>query len=146
MAERQFLNGIQDARGDEQRRYAGGGMTGNPMTGRMIGNYRVISKLGEGGMGKVYRAVDTMVEREVALKSLKPEIAARFSIQLELVDSKTGTSLWNGSYSHDTPVTGKTVADVVEALDRNVHDGLGQLTVQIGEYFASHPPQSAGAQ
>jgi ABC-type uncharacterized transport system auxiliary subunit len=76
----------------------------------------------------------------------KPEIAARFSIQLELVDSKTGTSLWNGSYSHDTPVTGKTVADVVEALDRNVHDGLGQLTAQIGEYFASHPPQSAGAQ
>ena len=50
------------------------------MTGRMIGNYRVISKLGEGGMGKVYRAVDTMVEREVALKSLKPEIAARAAV------------------------------------------------------------------
>jgi ABC-type uncharacterized transport system auxiliary subunit len=76
----------------------------------------------------------------------KPEIAARFSIQLELVDSKTGASLWNGSYSHDTPVAGKTVADVVEALDRNVHDGLGQLTAQLGEYFASHPPQPAGAQ
>ncbi len=47
------------------------------MTGRTIGNYRVIAKVGEGGMGKVYRAVDTMVEREVALKSLKPEIAAQ---------------------------------------------------------------------
>jgi serine/threonine-protein kinase len=51
-------------------------MTVDPMTGRTIGNYRVIAKVGEGGMGKVYRAVDTMVEREVALKSLKPEIAA----------------------------------------------------------------------
>lgn len=76
----------------------------------------------------------------------KPEIAARFSIQLELVDSKTGASLWNGSYSHDAPVTGKTVADVVLALDQNVHEGLNQLTAQLGEYFASHPPQSAGAQ
>jgi serine/threonine-protein kinase len=48
-----------------------------PMTGRTIGNYRLIAKLGEGGMGKVYRAVELMVEREVALKSLKPEIAAQ---------------------------------------------------------------------
>lgn len=49
----------------------------NAMTGRTIGNYRIIDRLGEGGMGKVYRAIDTMVEREVALKSLKPEIAAQ---------------------------------------------------------------------
>ncbi len=47
------------------------------MTGTAIGQYRVISKLGEGAMGKVYRALDTMVEREVALKALRPEIAAQ---------------------------------------------------------------------
>jgi len=57
-------------------RGAGSEMNGDPMTEQTIGNYRVIAKLGEGGMGKVYRAIDMMVEREVALKSLKPEIAA----------------------------------------------------------------------
>lgn len=45
------------------------------MTGQVIGNYRVIDRLGGGGMGKVYRAVDLMVEREVAMKALHPEIA-----------------------------------------------------------------------
>ncbi|MBZ5723541.1 MAG: serine/threonine protein kinase [Acidobacteriia bacterium] len=49
----------------------------NSMTGRVIGNYRIVDKLGEGGMGTVYRGIDTMVEREVALKSLRPEIAAQ---------------------------------------------------------------------
>ena len=46
------------------------------MTGRVAGNYRILEKLGEGGMGAVYRAVDAMVERQVAIKVLKPEIAA----------------------------------------------------------------------
>ena len=45
------------------------------MTGLVIGNYRIIDRLGHGGQGKVYRAMDTMVEREVAIKALRPEIA-----------------------------------------------------------------------
>jgi serine/threonine-protein kinase len=45
------------------------------MIGRTVGTYRIVEKLGEGAMGAVYRAVDTMVERNVAIKVLKPEIA-----------------------------------------------------------------------
>ncbi|HEY4360164.1 MAG TPA: serine/threonine-protein kinase [Bryobacteraceae bacterium] len=45
------------------------------LTGRTAGTYRIQDKLGEGGMGAVYRGVDTMVERTVAVKVLKPEIA-----------------------------------------------------------------------
>jgi ABC-type uncharacterized transport system auxiliary subunit len=76
----------------------------------------------------------------------KPDLAGRFSLEIELFDPKVGETLWTSSYSHDEPVSGKTVTDVVEALDKNVHAGLQQLTANLGQYFAGHPPHSAGAQ
>jgi ABC-type uncharacterized transport system auxiliary subunit len=73
----------------------------------------------------------------------KPALLGRFSIELELFDSKAGATVWSESYTHDEPVSGKSVADVVEALDRNVHSGIQQLTTSLGQYFASHPPTPA---
>jgi serine/threonine-protein kinase len=45
------------------------------MIGSVVGNYKIIDKIGEGGMGAVFKGVDLMLEREVAIKMLRPELA-----------------------------------------------------------------------
>ena len=45
------------------------------MIGNVIGNYKVVEKIGEGGMGAVYKGIDMMLERDVAIKALRPELA-----------------------------------------------------------------------
>jgi ABC-type uncharacterized transport system auxiliary subunit len=73
----------------------------------------------------------------------QPELVARFTLQLELFDPTTRTTVWSQIYTHDEPVAAKTVPAIVEAMDKNVTAGLHQLSGGITQYFASHPPQQA---
>jgi len=63
--------------------------------GQMLGPYRVLEKLGEGGMGEVYKARDTRLDRSVAIKvlpahvSADPERRARFEREAKAIAGLT---------------------------------------------------------
>ena len=55
--------------------------------GASLGPYRIESKLGEGGMGEVFRAVDTRLGRAVAIKTTREQFSARFEREARAISS-----------------------------------------------------------
>jgi serine/threonine-protein kinase len=54
----------------------GAGPPGADLTGRTLGDFRILRRLGQGGMGQVYLAEQLSLRRKVALKFLRPDLAA----------------------------------------------------------------------
>jgi ABC-type uncharacterized transport system auxiliary subunit len=66
-------------------------------------------------------------------------VLARVTVDLELRESKSGATVWTHYYSHDEPVSGKDVAAVVAALDRNALRGMAEVKSSLEQYFSNRP-------
>jgi serine/threonine-protein kinase len=78
------------------------------LNGALEGRYRIERQLGEGGMATVYLADDLRHERKVALKVLKPELAAVVGAERFLAEIKTTANL---SHPHILPLHDSGEAD-----------------------------------
>tara|TARA_B100000315_G_scaffold212551_1_gene209994 strand:+ start:105 stop:410 length:306 start_codon:yes stop_codon:yes gene_type:complete len=93
-------------------------MTMNP--GATIGPYEVLAKIGEGGMGEVYQARDTKLDRDVTLKVLPeaftadPDRLARFEREAKVLASLNHP---NVAAIHGFEDSGETKALVLELVE-----------------------------
>ena len=89
--------------------------------GTRLGHYEIVSALGAGGMGEVYRATDTRLKRQVAVKLLPPSLAAdpdrlaRFQREAEVLATL--------NHPHIAAVYGLEDADGVKALVMELVEG-----------------------
>jgi serine/threonine protein kinase len=88
--------------------------------GARLGPYEVVAKLGEGGMGEVYRATDTNLKRTVAIKVLPesvasdPERLARFQREAEMLAKLSHPNI---AQIHGLEKSGGTTALVMEIVE-----------------------------
>jgi len=96
------------------------------LTGRTLGDYHILRRLGQGGMGQVYLAEQVSLKRKVALKLLKPELAAnptslqRFKAEAEAVARATHANIVQVYAIGDLSGLSFMALEYVEG--RNLHD------------------------
>src|SRR5215471_11559294 len=101
--------------------------------GSRIGAYEITGALGAGGMGEVYRARDTRLKRDVALKILPPAVAsdrdrvARFEREAELLAALNHPNIAQIHGVEDADGSLALVMELVEGEDLAEHIARGPL-------------------
>jgi Tol biopolymer transport system component len=108
--------------------------------GSRLGSYEVTEKIGEGGMGEVYRATDTRLKRQVALKVLPsalvadPDRLARFQREAEVLASLNHPNI---AGLHGLEESGGVRALVMELVEGpTLADRIAQGPIPIEEALA----------
>ncbi len=103
------------------------------LVGRSLGNYRIVEKIGEGGMGEVYRARDARLDRDVAIKVLPASVArdagriARFEREARAVARLTHPNILQiFEFGEDEDVT-YAVMEILEGETLQERMGRGRL-------------------
>jgi serine/threonine protein kinase len=89
--------------------------------GRRLGLYEIVSSLGEGGMGEVYRARDLRLGRDVALKILPPDVV-NIAGRLERFD-REARAIAALNHPHIVTIYSTEEADGVRFLTMELVDG-----------------------
>jgi serine/threonine protein kinase len=102
------------------------------MIGRRLLHYEVVEKLGEGGMGVVYKARDTHLDRFVAIKMLSPERMADAGRKARFVqEAKAASALNHPSIVHVYDITADNGVDFI-AMEFVAGRTLDQLIPRNG--------------
>ena len=100
---------------------------------RASGRYRAVDVLRSNSHGDYILYGRLYDFKEISASPLM----ARLTIDLELRETKSGSTVWTHYYSHDEPVSGKDISAVVAALDRNAQRGMGEVKSSLDQYFST---------
>jgi cholesterol transport system auxiliary component len=64
-------------------------------------------------------------------------VQTKISLQVELVDRKTNRNVWDHVTEREEPVGSKTIADVVQSLDRNLQHVVTETAAEIDKFLAA---------
>ncbi len=92
----------------------------SPEIPKTLGRYRIVDELGRGAMGAVYRALDPLIDREVAIKTLLPDLPAE--VMAEVRERFIREARSAGRLSHPNIVT---IFDVGE------QDGVAYIAMEL---------------
>ena len=100
---------------------------------RASGRYRAVDALRSNSHGDYILYGRLYDFKEISAAPLM----ARITMDLELREVKSGSTVWTHYYSHDEPVSGKDISAVVAALDRNAQRGMTEVESSLGQYFST---------
>ncbi len=123
------------------------------MSGKTVGSYRVLQCLGKGGMGEVYLAEDTRLERKVGLKFLSPEFVGDNWAKRQLIKEAQAVAILDhpnicpvyGVEEHEGQsfivmqyVKGETLADIIRDRALPITQVLPLAQQMIGALAEAH--------